>query len=131
MRERTERNLKDFEKAFENLKNAVFIAKTELEIDGAIKRFELCYELVWKLIKNVLEDMGIICKSPRECFKQAVKTGLISDESIWMEMIEDRNFLVHTYSSEDSRYVFENVKKKYLKGFESLIKAIKEIKENE
>ncbi len=107
----------DFEKALNNLKKATEIAKDDLDIDGTIKRFELTYELSWKLIKSFLEYNGIFCKSPRECFKYAFQNGIIDNELIWMKMIDDRNLLVHTYNFDFSREIFENIKNKYLKSF--------------
>ncbi len=44
-------------------------------------------------------------------------------------MIEDRNFLVRTYSSKESRTTYTKIKLTYVKLFESLYKNIeKEIK---
>jgi len=125
MRERVKRYFEDFEKALKNLDEAVNIASTDIEIDGAIKRFELCYEISWKLIKEWLADKGIICKNPRDCFKYAYENNLIKDEKIWLEMIEDRNELVHTYASEESRIIFERIKENYLEAFKELYKIIK------
>ncbi|MFI5135123.1 MAG: nucleotidyltransferase substrate binding protein [Chitinophagales bacterium] len=48
----------DFERAVKNLRAAVAEAQSHLEIDGAIKRFELCYELSWKLMKVHLASVG-------------------------------------------------------------------------
>jgi hypothetical protein len=48
MRERVKKAFLDFEKSFNNLKSAVKKAVDDLDIDGTIKRFELCYELSWK-----------------------------------------------------------------------------------
>lgn len=126
MKERGKKYFADYEKAFKNLKTSTESAKTDLEIDGTIKRFELCYELSWKLIKVYLEDKGIICKNPRDCFKQAVINDLILDESKWMEMIEDRNFLVHTYTFEESREVFERIKEHYVHLFQKLLYKVEE-----
>ncbi|WP_353686783.1 HI0074 family nucleotidyltransferase substrate-binding subunit [Thermodesulfovibrio sp. 3462-1] len=126
MRERVKRTFFDFEKAIQNLKIAVEKAVDDLDIDGVIKRFELCYELSWKAIRIYLEDLGIICKNPRECFKQAKINGLIEDEITWMEMIETRNRLVHEYSAEFSREIFEEIKTKYVKILEDLYKTLKE-----
>jgi len=124
MRERVKRFFGDFEKALNNLKLGIRIATDELDIDGAIKRFELCYELAWKLMKVWLEDKGIICKNPKDCFKQAYTNGLIDDETGWMKMIDDRNLLVHTYTSEESRDIFDNIKNSYVNSFEYLYNAI-------
>ncbi len=48
MRERVKKTFLDFEKSIKNLKFVVNTAVGELDIDGSIKRFELCYELSWK-----------------------------------------------------------------------------------
>jgi nucleotidyltransferase substrate binding protein (TIGR01987 family) len=131
MRERVKRTFLDFEKAFNNLKSAVKKAVDDLDIDGTIKRFELCYELSWKIIKLYLEDLGIICKNPRDCFKQAKINNLIEDEVIWMEMIDTRNQLVHEYSSDFSREIFEKIKNDYVRILEELYKNIKERAEDD
>jgi len=131
MRERVKKAFLDFEKSFNNLKSAVKKAVDDLDIDGTIKRFELCYELSWKIIKLYLEDLGIICKNPRDCFKQAKINNLIKDEVIWMEMIDTRNQLVHEYSSDFSREIFEKIKNDYVKILEELYKNIKEKSEDD
>ena len=120
-----------FEKAFKNLETAVDEAKTELEIDGTIKRFELCYELAWKLIKEFLANLGIICKNPRDCFKQAFINDLIEDENIWLKMIEDRNELVHLYEFANSRKIFENINNLYVQSYKQILKRIKQEYPNE
>lgn len=124
MRERLKRYFEDFEKALKNLDEAVRIAMRDIEIDGAIKRFELCYELSWKLIKEWLADKGIICKNPRDCFKYAYENNLIKDEKVWLEMIEDRNELVHNYTLEESRIIFERIKENYLRAFKELYEIV-------
>ncbi|OEU47699.1 MAG: nucleotidyltransferase [Desulfuromonadales bacterium C00003096] len=131
MNDRLKRIYIDFGKAFSNLEAAAKGAKTELEIDGTIKRFELCYELSWKLIKELLANLGIICKNPRNCFKQAVINDLIRDEDIWLNMIEDRNELVHIYVFIKSREIFENIKNKYLEPLKWLLEKAKGEYEND
>ncbi len=122
MRERLKRLMTDFKKAFNNLEIAAKEAEDDLEIDGAIKRFELCYELSWKLIKEYLSDSGIICNNPRDCFKYAYQNELINSDEIWLKMINDRNLLVHTYTREESREIFERIKNDYLGSFQELLK---------
>ena len=111
------RYLSDFDKALKNLLEGIAKTKDDLDIDGTIKRFELCYELSWKLLKSYLEYKGLFCKSPRECFKLSVQNNLIKNEIIWFEMIDDRNLLVHTYTFEHSRGIFKNIKEKYVEEF--------------
>jgi len=82
--------------------------------------------LSWKIIKLYLEDLGIICKNPRDCFKQAKINNLTENENMWMEMIDTRNELVHEYSSEFSREIFDKIKTDYVNILEDLYNNIKE-----
>lgn len=124
MRERVERFFVDFGKAVKNLETAIDTAIDELDMDGTIKRFELCYELSWKLIKEYLADKGVIVKNPRDCFKEAFANDLIHTEDVWVKMLEDRNYLVHTYTFEESRKIFEHIKDSYLAEFKHLYRIV-------
>lgn len=129
MNERVKSILDDYKKAFNNLHNAIGQSKEDddLAIDGTIKRFELVYELSWKLMKSYLSDMGIIVNNPREAFKNAYQNELIKNKEIWLEMIEDRNRLVHTYTFEVYREIFKKIKKDYINEFEFLLNKIQEV----
>lgn len=43
-----------------------------------------------------------------------------------MDMIEDRNLLVHTYTFEESGKIFERIKEKYFELFKELCEKMKE-----
>jgi len=131
MRERLKRYLDDFWKALNNLENGVEQATDELDIDGTIKRFELCYELSWKLIREYLSDKGIICNNPRDSFKNGFSNGLIDREDVWLKMIEDRNDLVHKYDFKVSRSIFEHIRDSYLSSFNYLYQKIKQEEQEE
>lgn len=124
MRGKVKKFFEDFEKAFLNLKNAVEMARDDLDVDGTIKRFEICYELSWKLMKEYLADVGVIVKNPRNTFKEAFSNDLIEDIETWMQIIEDRNLLVHTYTIEESREVFNRIKGKYIIELEKFYLAM-------
>lgn len=127
MKSRLESLYTDYNKALQALIEAVKEAKTDLEVEGTLKRFELFYELSWKLIKQALEILGIVCKNPRECFKQAVANGFIEEPEKWNAMIEDRNELIHTYNYEGSREMFQRVKDIYLPLFEHLKNSVEKV----
>ena len=110
----------NFSNALERLEEAVNEAQTELEIDGAIQRFEFTFEQAWKSIKKFLEDEGIICRSPKSCLKEAYAVGFINNEQIWLKMLTDRNRSVHIYDMETSREVFENIKRFYVQELKAL-----------
>ena len=63
--------LEDFERAVKRLEEVLELKKTPVVRDSAIKRFELCFDLAWKSIKNYSKFQGIEYYSPRECFKAA------------------------------------------------------------
>jgi nucleotidyltransferase substrate binding protein (TIGR01987 family) len=109
----------DFLKSIANLSEGLTSATDDLQKDGVILRFELTYELAWKVIQVYLENEGVICMSPRDCFKKAKEIGIIEDEMLWMEMVKNRNRLVHFYSFKISRKIFESIRDIYapiLKG---------------
>jgi nucleotidyltransferase substrate binding protein (TIGR01987 family) len=106
------------------LKKALVEAKSELERDGAIQRFEFTFELLWKTLKKVLSFKGINVNSPRDVFREAAKQGLIDDPVVWFEFIKHRNITSHTY---DESYAIDLFK--YLPKFEQeLTKVIDKIK---
>ncbi len=123
------RHLKDYRRAVRNLDEAVQTAKSDLEIDGALKRFELAYELAWKLIKEYLSFLGITCTSPRLCFKYAYQNGLIEDEVTWLEMIDVRNALVHEYSYEYFAHVRDRFVPQMLALLERVEKSLDSLEE--
>lgn len=126
MRERVKKYFDDFETALRNLEAGIEQSKDDLDIDGTIKRFELCYELSWKLIKEYLADIGIICNNPRDCFKSAFANNLLDSEDTWLKMIEDRNYLVHTYTFAKSRKIFEHIKGSYAGSLKYLYATIQQ-----
>jgi len=60
----------------------------DVYLDLAVKRFEFTYEMSWKAIKRYVQYLGIECRSPRECIMEAYTQTMISDENIWLDMIE-------------------------------------------
>jgi nucleotidyltransferase substrate binding protein (TIGR01987 family) len=114
---RLEQIQQDFIRALAALEEADRQAKTDLEIDGAIQRFEFTFELYWKLLKVYLEGEGVIVRTPRESLKEAFRLGIIEDESVGLQMLEDRNSTVHLYDKNLSRSIFENARNNYLKLF--------------
>jgi len=124
MNDREKLLIDNFKNAFYNLKSGVEIADDDLSVDEGIKRFELCYELSWKLIKMQLANYGIVVNNPRDNFKAAFQNNLIDNENAWLKMIEDRNILVHTYNFSQSREIFSHIKEEYIKSFGHLLNEI-------
>jgi nucleotidyltransferase substrate binding protein (TIGR01987 family) len=65
--------------------------------DVIAKRFEFAFEMAWRTLARYFDHVGIGCADPRACFKEARSQGIVSDEAVWLEMIEHRELLADTY----------------------------------
>ena len=107
--------------AVKKLDDGIKQVKDQLDRDGVIQRFEFSFELLWKTLKLFLADEGIITKSPKEALKETFRFGLIKDDEVFLNMLEDRNQTSHIYSEDISKEIFGRIKKKYLNAFKLLI----------
>lgn len=71
----------------------------QLEREGLVQRFEYTFELTWKTLKDYLEASGIplTISTPREVLKEAFAAGIITNGSLWLQMLDHRNLLSHSY----------------------------------
>ena len=101
------RNLKSFEKALLQLGDALEESESPIVRDACLQRFEFSYELLWKTLKIFLEEIhGVRAVSPRQVFKEAFALSIIDDELTFVEMIESRNTLSHTYNEEQAAKIY-------------------------
>lgn len=106
--------LTQFADANKRLQEALETPLTEtLALDGTIQRFEFTFELAWKTLKAFLEDQGIICRSPKACFKEAFKMGWIEDEESWISLLQARNMTSHVYSEGMAVEIYESIKENH------------------
>lgn len=118
-------NLKEqYLKTVKNLEETLKKEETEEIRDSAIKRFELCFDVAWKLLKALLEEMEIKCFSPNECFKEAYQQKIIDYGDLWTVMTKKRNEAVHTYKEEIAEALYRELPK-FLKLFQALREKIK------
>jgi nucleotidyltransferase substrate binding protein (TIGR01987 family) len=100
----------DFAKAIARLQEALALPKDDIVRDSAIQRFEISFELCWKLLKAFLEEEhNVSCTSPRMCFRAAFKHGVIADDPFWIDLTALRNYTVHTYNEELAGYVYSRL----------------------
>ena len=121
----------NFCRALHNLQEGITCEEpySIVEQTGIVALFEICFEQAWKLMKELLEWHGRFERktgSPRLIIKEAYQSGLIADEEIWLQILDERNVLAHHYSDEESLEMIRNVKASYLKCFEDLKKEIDE-----
>lgn len=92
---------RDFRDILERWKEALERqSEDEMARDSAILRFELAFEVAWKLLQQVGKREGFEVNSPRQAFQQAFSLGWIEDEAIWKDILQARNTAVHVYRQE-------------------------------
>ena len=73
------------------------------------------------------ECEGIRCSLPKSCFREALATGLITEEQTvaCLEMTDDRNLTSHTYVEEIAEQIYKRVEdyRKLMEAIFGLAKA--------
>ena len=88
---------------------------------GVIDKFELQFELGWKLFKAMLAYEGdpvSATGSPRDVIKAAFQYYDFMDESLWLRMLRDRNDSAHIYDADRARRLVDTVIADYIPEFE-------------
>ena len=113
-------------KALKTLEEIVDEPYSTIVRDASIKRFEYSFDIFWKLIKDYLRvQEGIECASPKSCFREAFKVGILSEEETVkvLEMTDDRNLSTHTYDEEAIEEIYQQVRD-YWKLMDDICKRI-------
>ncbi len=100
----------------------------QLGKEGMIQRFEYTTELAWKTIKDYLESQNIVFDliTPRTVIKEAVATKFIERGEDWMNLIDARNKMSHTYNFKNFEVAIEQIKDSYLVCFGELYEKLAE-----
>ena len=108
----------NFKKAYFLLQEAVDKVETldQLSQEGLIQRFEFCTELAWKTIKDYLESQNMIFKqiTPRSVLKEAIAVNFLSQGQAWLNMLDTRNKMSHTYDFSDFENAIEKITQSYI-----------------
>ena len=118
------------QQAVNRLREAVTAAESPIKSDAVIQRFEFTFELAWKALKRILAYEGVICKTPRESLRQSFRLGLLAEEEIWLNMLEDRNAMSHIYSEEAAKEIYQRVPQ-FMSSLEGLLLTLTERYGNE
>lgn len=81
--------------------------------DATIQRFKYTFEAVWKFLKEYLKEKeGIVCNSPKACFREIFSLGFLSedDAGACLEMTDRRNDTSHTYKEEVAQVIYAKIK---------------------
>ncbi len=129
---RWQQRFQNFEKAYNRLVTAIERFKQnsedELILEGLVQTYEFTYELAINTTRDYLVNSGhplVDVASPRVTIKQALTDSIMTDGTVWMSAIEDRNLTSHTYDEEIAKEVVKNICEKYFFIIEDLYKFFK------
>jgi len=88
-----------------------------------LEKIRFTYEMSWKVLKRYLDFVGIGAQNPRSCFREAYQQGLLAEESVWLEMIEQRNLSAHEYNEQEIARLIEKAGR-FLEAFKDLYKKL-------
>lgn len=115
--ERLELKYKDALKSLETLGDILKEPFSIIIRDATIQRFEYTFEALWKFLKEYLKvEEGIICNSPKSCFREIFSLGFLTEEETvkCLEMTDRRNDTSHTYKEEISQIIYGKTKEYFL-----------------
>src|ERR1700730_6748936 len=116
---RWKQRFQNFDRAFVLLRRALERGPSvlsPLEKEGVIQRFEYSFELAWKTVKDFLEAGGLVIATvtPRQVLKDAFAAKVIADGQVWIDMLDQRNLLSHTYDSSVFEQAVDAIAVRYL-----------------
>jgi len=112
----------NYQKAFSQLTE--FMEKDKLnkfEVQGLIQCFEYTFELGWKTLKDFLEQEGYEVKSPRSAIQIAFQSQWVEDGHTWIDMLDKRNLMAHTYNEEFAERSEQLIREKYYDVLQELV----------
>ncbi|MFH1175248.1 MAG: HI0074 family nucleotidyltransferase substrate-binding subunit [bacterium] len=118
--------LSQFKKAVLRLDEVLKQEKNDFMRDSAIQRFEFTFDLAWKAVKAYLEEeRGVICNSPKGCFRDAYQQKIIENDEFWLEITDARDRTSHTYEEITAEEVYQTLPKS-LEYFKKLLEKLQD-----
>ncbi len=124
---RWKQRYQNWKKAFLQFeKNLQIISPNDAEKQGIIKSYEYTFELSWKTLKDYLESIGITALSPRDVIKQSFHMQIITDGDTWIDMLNQRNLMAHTYNEELAQKALQLIKEHYYLVIKTLMSYLEQ-----
>lgn len=119
--------MSNLEKALASLELAVATPPIEdRDYGGIIQAFVSCYELLWKVLKHILETNGISAPFPRVVFEEAYKANLVEGNESWKAIMEARNLSMHTYDKTLAVDLCAIITSQYLPVMQKTVKKMRQ-----
>jgi nucleotidyltransferase substrate binding protein (TIGR01987 family) len=128
---RWKQRFQNFDRAYALLRDALSNgpeALSILEKEGVVQRFEYSFELAWKTLRDFLEEGGLVISTitPRQVIKDAFAAKVLTDGQVWIDMLDHRNRLSHTYAASVFEEAVKAIATRYLPAMDTLHRYFKE-----
>ncbi|MCP9809205.1 nucleotidyltransferase substrate binding protein [Cyanobium sp. HWJ4-Hawea] len=127
---RWRQRLESLQRALKQLKAALAALANDPSNDviaiAVIKAFEFSFELSWKSLKDLLQHEGIDAMLPREVLRQAFAYELLAEGQIWIDMLEQRNLMAHTYDEQRARQATAMIRERFAPALLELASALEQ-----
>lgn len=128
---RWKQRFQNFDRAFVLLRDALDNGPNslnQLEKEGVIQRFEFSFEFAWKTLKDYMEQDGFVFATitPRQVLKDAFAAKILEAGHVWIDMLDHRNLLSHTYDMEKFVEAVQAIHDRYLDAFGQLHEFLQE-----
>lgn len=107
----------------------LYDGKNEIVRDSLIQRFEFTYELTHKTLKDAMKYLGVTLENsfPRTIYKKAYINNLISDDKVWISLLEDRNATSHIYNESLADEIAKRIVEQYVDAIGELVTNLEQV----
>ena len=121
----------NLKKAYDRLLEVskLYDGKDDIIRDSLIQRFEFTYELTHKTLREFMKYLGVTLKNsfPRSIYKKAYVNNLISNDKVWISLLEDRNSTSHIYSEDLADEIANRIVNEYVDAIGELVNNLEKL----
>lgn len=105
---------------------------SDIEVEGAVKRFEYTMETALRLMQDYLEaeNVRMECPSMSDIMNCACEAGIIKDVDAWKRAWQARNRTAHTYGEKVAEEVLDGVQSEFLPLLEAFHAFMRDLMES-
>jgi nucleotidyltransferase substrate binding protein (TIGR01987 family) len=120
---RWQQRLEHFNDAMKPLADACEqVSYSILERAGLIQFFEVCFEMAWKTLQDLLSYEGSAdIGGARSVLREAHRLGWIDDIDTWLTMLDYRNRTTHAYDEQAAQEIVENIRQSFYPALQRLL----------
>ena len=121
----------NLKKAYDRLLEVskLYDGKDDIIRDSLIQRFEFTYELTHKTLREFMKYLGVTLENsfPRSIYKKVYVNNLISNDKVWISLLEDRNSTSHIYSEDLADEIANRIVNEYVDAIGELVNNLEKL----